>query len=250
MPVRYSRDRVVFTGRPARMSFERWAETPEGLAVVEPLASAARFSLFGRMRSARGRLWRDLNHAARTRSVVAAVQRELDAYLPRLDKLVFARDLARVGVDLHRLVVVPRVFVNAEAYRSIDAALESQPAFARLTGGRPLRKWFAVTIVDAAASAVAQARPSLQRPLPAGDGWITVGVNEQFEWRVPFDGPAWPGHYFVLEVTRAPITRAFRKAAGDAIAKLEASIPSLSRSERVAILREAGSSLDQLLARA
>jgi hypothetical protein len=69
-------------------------------------------------------------------------------------------------------------------------------------------------------------------------------VNEQFEWRIPFDGPAWPGHYHVLEITRFPITRAVRQATCDAIARLEASLPSLSRVHRSEILRQAGLSLE------
>jgi hypothetical protein len=86
--------------------------------------------------------------------------------------------------------------------------------------------------------------------LPAGDGWITVGVNERFEWHIPFKGPARPGHYYVLELTRMPITRAVRTAASEAIARMEASLPSLSRAHRAEIVRHAGLSLDQLLARA
>jgi hypothetical protein len=183
-------------------------------------------------------------------AVVVAVQRELDAYLPSVDTLAYARDLPRVGVDLHRLVVVPRLFVNAEARRRIDAALIALRVFAALDGGESLRGWFARTVVDAIVAAVKGAGPSPQRPLPASRDWIIVGVNEQFEWGIPIEGPGWPGHYYVLELTRTPITRAVRNAAGKAIGRLETSLPSLSRVQRNEILRQAGSSLEQLLARA
>lgn len=209
-----------------------------------------RFALFGRIRAARRQVWRQLNEAARTEAVVVGVQREVDAYLARLDTLVYARDLPRVSVDLRRLVVVPRVFVNGEVYRRLDAALHTQPAFAALDGSELLRGWFVQMLVDSIAATIAGTRPSPRRPLPAGEGWITVGVNEQFDWYIPFDGPAWPGHYYVLELTRRPMSRAVRNAACEAIANLETTLPSLSRVHRNEILRQAGLSLRQQFARA
>ena len=79
-------------------------------------------------------------------------------------------------------------------------------------------------------------RPSPESPLPAGRDWIIVGVDEQFEWAVPIEGPGWPGHYYALELTRRPITRVVRKAVHEAIGHLEASLPSLSRAQRNAIV--------------
>ena len=182
--------------------------------------------------------------------VVAAVQREIDSYLVRLETLVYARDLPCVGIDLHRLVVVPRLFANAIIDRRIDASLKSESAFATLNGCQLLRDWFVLTVIDGIAAVLVDERPSPKRPLPAGNDWMIVGVNDQFEWRIPFKGPAWPGHFYLLELTSRPITRTVRKAAADAITQMETSLPSLPRSHRNQILREAGSSLEQLLARA
>jgi hypothetical protein len=249
-PVRYSRGRLQYTGSIARAPFDAWAASDDGRAVVERAASGLPFALFGRTRAARRRLWRELTQAVRTEDVAGAVQHEIDGYLARLETLAYAEDLPRVGVDLHRLVVVPRMFVNAEAYRRIDAALRAQPAIVALEGAEALRRWFALALVDAAASAVAAARPSSGHPLPAGDHWIAIGVNERFEWRIPYDGPEWHGHYFVFELTRAPITRSVRKAADEAVARLEQSLQSLTRVRRTDILRQAASSLDRLFARA
>jgi hypothetical protein len=208
-----------------------------------------RFSLLGKARAARRRLFRELTEAARSSTVVAALQREIDSYLTRLDALAFARDLPCAGIDLHRLVVVPRLFANSLFERRIDAMLEVEPAFAKQKGHPRLRHWFTLTLVDAVEAAVMDARPSPKRPLPGGDAWTIVGVNGQFEWRLPLTGPAWPGHFYLLERTHRPMTRAVRKAAGDAIAQMEISLPSLSRSERNEILRQAGLSIEQLLAR-
>ena len=206
-----------------------------------------RFALFGKMQTTRRRVWRQLVQVARTETIVVAVQREVDGYLRRLDTVAYAHELPRTQVDLRRLVVVPRLFVNAEVCRRINAAL--QPAFAAVEGRESLRVWFAQTLIDSIEAAVVRAWPSPWRPLPAGDSWIAVGVNEQFEWRIPFAGPGCPGHYYALELTPWPITRAVRKATREAIARLEASLPLLSRINRDEILRKAGWSLEQLAQR-
>lgn len=242
-PVRYSGGRLKYTGRVPRERFATWAESDRGRTVLEQVASRTPFTLFGRMRAARRQVWRQLIEAARSEAAVAAVQREVEAHLTHLETLVYAHELPRVAIDLHRLIVVPRLLLNAETYRRLDAALEAQSVFAAVDGSESLRGWFLLTLVEALEAAVVDARPSPWRPLPAGEGWITVGVNQPFEWRIPFEGPAWPGHYYVLELTRAPLKRAFRKAAGEAVAHLEASLPSLSRVQRNEILRQAESSL-------
>jgi hypothetical protein len=248
--VRYSRGRLLYTGRVAKTSFAEWTDSPPGRPVLERVASGVRFAPLGRAWAARSRMWRQLTSAVGSGTATAAIQRELDAYLARLETLAFASDLPRVGIDLHRLVVVPRLFANGEACRRIEHVLRLEPTFAALDGGQPLREWFAVRLVGDIAAAIAARRPSIKHPVPAGNGWITVGVNERFEWRIPFDGPAWPGHYFVLEVTREPFTRAIRKGVTENIMRLEQSLPSLSRAHRLEILRQAGLSLDQLFARA
>jgi hypothetical protein len=247
-PIRYSRGRIRYTGQIDRGAFIAWCESSDGQSVLDPIISTMRFVFFGKARAARRRLWRGLTEMARSAPVVAGVQRELDSYLARLDTLVYAHDLPCVGIDLHRLVVVPRLFANAIIDRRIDASLKAESAFARLDGCQLLRDWYVLTLIDGIAAALVDARPSPKRPLPAGADWMIVGVNDQFEWRIPFNGPAWPGHYYLLELTSRPITRTDRKAAADAITQMEISLPSLSRSHRNQILRQAGLSLEQLLA--
>ena len=249
-PIRYSRGRIRYTGQIDRGAFIAWCESSDGRSVLDPIISTMRFVLFGKARAARRRLWRELTGMARSSPVVAGVQREIDSYLARFDTLVYARNLPCVGIDLHRLVVVPRFFANAIADRRIDASLKAESAFATLDGCQLLRDWFVLTLIDGIAATLVDTRPSPKRPLPAGNDWMIVGVNDQFEWRIPFNGPAWPGHYYLLELTSRPITRTVRKAAADAVTQMEISLPSLSRSHRNQILRQAGLSLEQLLARA
>jgi hypothetical protein len=246
-PVRYSRGRMIFTSRLPRRSFEAWAAA-DGRPAVERVASELGFALLGRRRAARRRLWRQLTTAACAPSIVRDVQRELDGYLQHLDPIVYAHGLPRVSVELRRLIVVPRSFPNAEAFRNCYTALGGHPAFDALDGD-PVRDWLLMTIVSGIDSAVAESRPSSRRPLSAGSHWILVGVNEQFEWGVPLDGPGWPGHYYLLEVTSEPLTRSVRKAAEQGIAWLEASLPSLTRVRRNEILRSASISIEQLLAK-
>ena len=86
----------------------------------------------------------------------------------------------------------------------------------------------------------ARNRRTQKRPLAAGKEWISVGLDGAFVWRLPLlHEPPWDGHHYVLELTRDPITRAVRKAVAAAVERIEASLPSLSRVERVEILRRA-----------
>jgi hypothetical protein len=221
--------------------FMAWTETRRGREVVAAIAGQIRFSLLGKERSARRRLWRGLVSATRDERVAVMIRAEVDGYLGRLSELVFADGLPRVSVDLHRLVVVPRVLLNSAAYRSIAASSSRQSALASLEGGESLREFFFLRLIREMHAAVARAEPSPKHPLAAGDDWISVGLNSAFVWRVPFNAPKWAGHHYVLELTRAPITRALRKAVDERIRSFEMSLPSLSRDERNEILRRAAS---------
>jgi hypothetical protein len=238
--VRGSREGVTYTGRISRAPFREWMATADGAAALDRVASQIRFSLFGRTRAARSRMWRQLTEAVRDPAAVAAIQTETRAYLQRLGGLAYADGLPRATVQLHRLVVVPCVLANGDAYAGFDRRLSVQPAFASLDGGKALRDFFMLTLIHEICAAIEMARPSPKRPLPGGGSWITVGMNATFAWRVPIaNEPYWNGHYYVLELTRDPITRAKRKAIAAEIARIEASLPALSRSERGDILRRA-----------
>jgi len=244
-PVRRSRGRLTYTGRLPRAAFAAWLDTPEGRRVVSRAASRISFTLLGKARAARRRLWRDVRAAATTRTVAGRVQAELDSYLAHLERIVYARELPRTGVELRRLVVVPRRLLSGDLYRRLEHAVGRHPTFAATEEGVALRHWFVLAVVDGADAVVARARPTPWRPLPAGADWMAVGLNLQFEWYAPPDGPTWPGHYHVLEQRRDRVTRAVRRATRDAIADMERSLGSLPRARRYAILDNAAGVLDQ-----
>jgi len=237
--VRYRRGRAWYTGGITRAPFVAWLAMPEGRATLEEAASHGRFAFLARARAAR-RLWRRLATAARDPDVVVTIQSEMDAYLGRLQEFAYAEGLPRVSVDLHRIVVVPRVLINGAAYGAIARKLRSERAFASLDGGDALRDFFVGTLIQHLDGAIAAATPSPKRPLAAGKEWISVGLDGAFVWRLPLlNEPPWDGHHYVLELTRDPITRAVRKAVVAAVGRIEASLPSLSRIERNEILRRA-----------
>jgi hypothetical protein len=247
---RYWRGRVRYTGKIDHAAFRAWCHSAAGWAVIKPMIATTPFSLFGRRRAAERRVWRELTETARSTPFVAAMQEHIDWHLARLGTLVYARDLPAAGLDLRRLIAVPRLFADDATDRALDVALNTQAAFASGNKRDSLRNWFLLTLIDQMAAAIVKARPSPHRPMPAGPDWMIVGVNSRFEWRVPFRGPDWPGHYYLLERTHMPITRAVRKAAVDAMAAMEVSLSGLSRLQRNEILREADLSVRRLLAKA
>jgi hypothetical protein len=238
--VRYSRGRLQYAGRITRAPFAAWAQTGDGCAAIEKAARRIRFSLLGKRRSAARRLWRQLADAASDGPVAGAIGVEVQAYLDRLGELAFAEGLPRSGVDLRRLIVVPIVLLNGAACTAIASRLNQQVAWASLEGGDALKDFFITALIRQMETIVAAARPSTAVPIAVDAGWITVGLNTTFVWRVPvFHTPPWDGHHYVLELTRDPITRAVRKAVATKIAAFEASLVALSRTDRNEILRQA-----------
>jgi hypothetical protein len=237
--VRHCRGGARYAGRITRAPLVEWLATPEGQGTVDTVASRLRLRFLARQRAAR-RLWRQLAGAARDPEVVATVQSEIDAYLGRLQEFAYAEGLPRVSVDLHRIVVVPRVLLNAAAYGAIARRLRSVRAFTALEGGEGLRGFFVQTLIRDLDAAIARATPSPKRPLAAGADWISVGLDAAFVWRVPLlNEPPWDGHHYLLELTRDPLTRKLRKAVAEAVQRLESSLPALTRVDRNEILRRA-----------
>jgi hypothetical protein len=222
-----------------RAAFNAWTVSPNGQAAVARVASDIRFALFGKAHTARRRLWRGLLSGVRDTRVAAAIEAEVDTYLRRLGQLAYADGLPRVTVELRRLVVIPHALLNGAAYHSLSLKAGALPALAAIEQSAALRDLLFLTVVHECSDGVARLKPSPKRPLSAGAGWTSVGVNHSFVWRDFYNAPTWPGHHYVLEVTREPITRRVRKAAADAIAALETELSTLSVVERLEILRRA-----------
>lgn len=238
--VRFARGRAVYTGRLARAPFSAWLQTADGRNVITAASCRIRFSLLGKTRAAQRRLWRDLSRAAGDARVAAVIQRELDEHFARPGTYAYANGLPRLGIELHRLVVVPRVLINAALFAALSRALANDRAFAGLDAPTAMTDFFALSIVSDADRVLADMTPSPACPVPAGPQWLTVGLNRAFVWRGPaLKEPPWPGHHYVFEVTRDPVTRRVRNALTDGIKRLEASLPSLTQLQRADILRRA-----------
>src|SRR5262249_41721581 len=143
--VRFRRGHAWYSGAISRTTFLAWLETPEGRAAVDDAASRIRFVFLAKYRAARA-LWRRLVAAARDPHVVVTIQSEMDAYLGRVHELAYSGGLPRLRVDLHRIVVVPRVLINGAAYGAIARRLRSERAFASLEGGDAIRDFFIRTL--------------------------------------------------------------------------------------------------------
>src|SRR4051794_10433888 len=216
----------------------RGASSPPPPAITKPSSSCRARSM--RIPAASPTPPPPTARAARDHETIVIVQSEIDAYPGRVRDLTLADGLPRISVSLHRLVVVPRLLVNAATYAAISRRLKSTHAFASLEYRDELRDLFATTLVDQLDRAIAATTPSPKRPLAVGRDWVSVGVDGAFVWRLPLlNEPAWDGHHYVLELTRDPVTRRVRNAVGTALAQIDASLAMLSRIERNDILRRA-----------
>src|SRR3954468_9424995 len=177
--VRYRRGRAEYTGRITRAPLVEWLTTAAGRATLDAAEAQMRVPVLARTRAAR-RVWRRFAAAAADRDVVTIVQSELDAYLTRLEEFAYADGLPRVGVNLHRLVVVPRLLINGATHAAIARRLRAAGATASLEGGAPLRALFVVTLVEHLDEAVAAVHPSPKPPIALGKDWISIGLNAAF----------------------------------------------------------------------
>ena len=160
--------------------------------------------------------------------------------MKHLGDLAYPDGLPRDTILLRRLVAVPTVLLNGNAYGALETQLASHHAFSGIEGGDALRQFFVLKLVEDLEAGAARACPSIKSPVPAGRGWVIVGRNRTFDWRLPIlNEPLWAGHHYVLELTREPITRAVRKAVAASMTAMEKALPSLARLERNDILRRA-----------
>jgi len=233
---RVSNGRLEYRGRITREPFMRWTETKEGTAAIARVAAGIRFSLFGRSRAARRRIWRALEDASRVESLVAAVRTEAARYMEVLASLSYSDTLPRVHIALHRLVLVPRALIAGRARTQLFERLGEAPALAGLDVSA--RIFFLEQLVKEMDAALQIGSPSPRRPIHAHDEWACVGVSKGLVWVDPlWAGADGTGHVFMCELPHAGLSRRDRKAVEAAIAGMAASVSSLSARQRIAMVR-------------
>jgi len=235
---RVSRGVLEYRGRITREPFTQWTATKDGEAAVARVAAGIRFSLLGRTRAARTRMWRALEEASRVESVATAVAGEATRYLQVLASLSYSDALPRVTLALHRLVLVPRTMSAGHARAALFKRLGASPALAGLD--EAVRVFFLDQLVAEMDAALQQASPSPKQPVKTHEDWVCVGVSKGLVWGDPlWSGPDGTGHIFMYEFPRAGLPRRDRKALEAAIAEMAAGASSLSRQERIDMVRAA-----------
>ena len=234
---RVNRGRLAYRGRITREPFTRWTATKDGAAAVARVAAGIRFSLLGRSRAARRRIWRALEGASRVESVATAIGIEATRYMQVLASLSYAEALPRAHIALHRLVLVPRAMIAGRAQAALFERAQA-PALGDLD--EAVRIFFLNQLVVEMDAALQKASPSPRGPVQAHDEWACVGVSKGLVWVDPlWTGPDGTGHVFMYEFPRAGLPRRERNALEAAIEKMAASASSLSRAERAALVRAA-----------
>jgi hypothetical protein len=230
--------RLEYRGRITREPFTRWTRTTEGDAAITRVAAGLQFSLFGRNHAARRRLWRSLESAARTDSVATAISAEARCFMQVVARLAYSEGLPRAVIAFHRLVVVPRAMIASHARVALSKRLCDVPEVAELD--EAVQIFLFDQLVAEMDAALQKASASPRNPVMAHDEWTCMGVSKGVEWVDPmWAGPDGTGHVFMYEFPRAGLSRKDRKALESAIAEISASVCSLSKLQRYAMVRAA-----------
>ncbi|HET7698418.1 MAG TPA: hypothetical protein VFK57_22075 [Vicinamibacterales bacterium] len=228
--------RVMFTGALTRDPYTAWIATRDGSAAIQAVAKTIGFRLFGRVRAARKRVWREMAAAAASEDGRAALQAAADLYVRSISTLAYAQALPRTTVELRRLVLVPRTLAAGRARTTAIPRLLQCRAFAERPAAE--REFLFETALNEIDAAMRSAKPSIQRPVRAADEWVCVGADTRFAWVDQYwSGPGWSGHWFVYELPRQPLSRTSRKAFDRAVEQLNAGLATLSRERRQALVQ-------------
>jgi hypothetical protein len=120
-------ERAALSRRITRQPFKDWLTADEGTAAVQTAAHRIGFALFGRVRAARRRMYRELWEAVATPVVRDAIAAECGRYPAAWAELAYAPSLPRANVALHRLVVVPRTMILARTLSGVTRRLAACP---------------------------------------------------------------------------------------------------------------------------
>lgn len=235
---RVTRGRLEYRGRITRDPFTAWLATEAGIEAVARAARGIRFSLLGRSRSARRRMWRALEAASRVESISTAIAAEATRYMQVLAGLSYADGLPLAQIALRRLVLAPRAMITGRAHAGVSERLAAAPALSELDDA--VRVFLLNQLVIEMDAALRNASPSPRHPVHAPEGWACVGVSLGTVWvdRI-LAGPDGTGHVFMYELPREGLPRRGRKALDAAIQQMAASVTSLSRADRASVVRAA-----------
>ncbi len=235
---RVSGGRLHYRGRITRAPFTAWTATKDGAASVARVAAGIRFSLFGRSRAARSRLWRDLEAASRVESLAAAIEGEALHYMQTMASLAYSDGLPRVHIALHRLVLVPRAMIAGHARAALFKRLGQARPLAALD--EALRLFFLEQLVIEMDAAICDAAPSPARRVQAHDEWACVGAIRGLVWVDPlWSGVDGTGHVFMYEFPRPGMPQPASRELKAAVAEMASNVSSLSRLQRSAMVRAA-----------
>jgi len=235
---RVTQGQLEYRGRITREPFTKWTATGNGAEAVARAARGIRFSLMGRSRTARRRMWRALEDATRSEPLATAIRAEAARYMEVLADLSYADALPRAHIALHRLVLVPRAMIAGRAQSGMTARLDHAPGLSHLD--EDLRIFFLNQLAVEMDDALRQAAPSPRRPVQARDEWACVGIGTGTLWVDPvWTGPDGSGHIFMYEFPRAGLPRKERQAVEAGIRELTTASSSMSRTERFALVRSA-----------
>src|SRR5262249_41819829 len=230
-----SRGRLEYRGRITRPPFAKWCTTRDGQQAIARVAKGIRFSIVGRARSARRRLWHDLPAASRTDAFRAAIDAEPDHFMQVLADVCYADALPRAHIAIRRLVLAPRAMVAGRARAAVFARLMNAPVLAGVD--EAVRTFLLDQLVIEMDAALRHASPLPRRPVLARDGWACVGVRLGTVWMDPlWAGPDGTGHLFMYEMLPQGLTRRDAKALEAAIEQMTGAVSSLSRTARDAML--------------
>lgn len=232
------RRRLEYRGRITGQPFTEWCATREGNDAIARVAKTVRFSLVGRARSAKGRLWRALDTASRSDEFAAMAAVECTHFARVMADVCYADALPRVHVALGRLVLVPRALVNTRARAGVFARLMQSAALT--TVDEAVRAFFLEQLVIEMDAALTKASPVPRRPVDAAEGWACIGVRLGTVWADPlWAGPHHAGHLFMYELRERKLARREYNAIDAGIAQMTGTVATLSRTARDAMLRAA-----------
>ena len=235
---RISDGRLRYRGRITRQPFAAWAASPEGEAAIDAAAQQIGFCLFGRTRTARRQMWKDLEAVVSSDGFHKMMEAEPDHFLSVWIELAYAPALPRTAIAMRRIVMVPRTMIAARALSGLTARFMSVRAFADLAA--PLRAFFCSRCIFEMDEVMRRAAPTPRKPVYARESWNCVGMDLKFTWVDPlWSGAEWVGHVVMFEGADLRPSRRERREIESAIERLQASLGEMSVVQRDGTVRTA-----------